>query len=403
VIATYNRADVLISQVREDVTSYYLFDGHGDVRALINEEGRISDKYRYNAYGELVERSGETENHYLYTGEYYDGTSNLYYLRARYMNPSTGTFISMDTYEGSIYDPDTLHKYLYANGNPVKYSDPTGNFFSGIGSFMATTIHTTLNNAAKLNVMGVISGVTSSAITTFLGGNTDDAIKSFIVGYIGGFGMGAVLCVAAAYGVVVYAQMLLLTTTASVAMTVTMMVYSIIHKKNKEVIVYSVLSVLSLLSLYQSYNLCASLDIIGDTGFITIDYDASTNDIKQANQLGKKYKVPNPNGKKGGDAHQATIRNIKPTTKGGRIENEVKFDTPDGNKHCRYADAVEIDSEGKIIRIYQVGKMNKNGTPVKRERLAIEDILKSKQYNGVEIYFLPYNMETDPMVYQGGI
>jgi len=252
-------------------------------------------------------------------------------------------------------------------------------------------------------VMGVISGVTSSAITTFLGGNTDDAIKSFIVGYIGGFGMGAVLCVAAAYGVVVYAQMLLLTTTASVAMTVTMMVYSIIHKKNKEVIVYSVLSVLSLLSLYQSYNLCASLDIIGDTGFITIDYDASTNDIKQANQLGKKYKVPNPNGKKGGDAHQATIRNIKPTTKGGRIENEVKFDTPDGNKHCRYADAVEIDSEGKIIRIYQVGKMNKNGTPVKRERLAIEDILKSKQYNGVEIYFLPYNMETDPMVYQGGI
>ncbi len=27
----------------------------------------------------------------------------------------------MDTYERSIYDPDTLHKYLYANGNPVTY------------------------------------------------------------------------------------------------------------------------------------------------------------------------------------------------------------------------------------------------------------------------------------------
>ncbi len=132
VIATYNRADALISQVRDETTSYYLFDGHGDVRALINEEGRISDKYRYNAYGELVERSGETENHYLYTGEYYDGTSNLYYLRARYINPSTGTFISMDTYEGSIYDPDTLHKYLYANGNPVKYSDPSGNMFGAV-------------------------------------------------------------------------------------------------------------------------------------------------------------------------------------------------------------------------------------------------------------------------------
>jgi len=167
--------------------------------------------------------------------------------------------------------------------------------------------------------------------------------------------------------------------------------------------VYSVLSVLSLLSLYQSYNLCASLDIIGDTGFITIDYDASTNDIKQANQIGKKYKVPNPNGKKGGDAHQSTIRNIKPTQEGGKIVTERRYDTTGGYKKYRFADAVEIDSEGKIIRIYQAGKMNKNGTPVKRERLAIEDILGSDDYNGVEIYFLPYNMDADPVIYQGGI
>ena len=198
------------------------------------------------------------------------------------MNPSTGTFISMDTYEGSIYDPDTLHKYLYANGNPVKYSDPTGNFFSGIGSFMATTIHTTLNNAAKLNVMGVISGVTSSAITTFLGGNTDDAIKSFIVGYIGGFGMGAVLCVAAAYGVVVYAQMLLLTTTASVAMTVTMMVYSVITHKEKETLVYGTLAIVSLISLYQAYNLYGSITIIGSKGSAKIGWEYSNPEKVQA-------------------------------------------------------------------------------------------------------------------------
>ena len=42
------------------------------------------------------------------------------------MNPSTGTFISMDSYQGSIYDPVTLHKYLYANANPVMYTDPSG-------------------------------------------------------------------------------------------------------------------------------------------------------------------------------------------------------------------------------------------------------------------------------------
>lgn len=42
------------------------------------------------------------------------------------MNPSTGTFISMDSYQGSIYDPVSLHKYLYANANPVMYTDSSG-------------------------------------------------------------------------------------------------------------------------------------------------------------------------------------------------------------------------------------------------------------------------------------
>jgi hypothetical protein len=32
----------------------------------------------------------------------------------------------MDSYNGSINDPVSLHKYLYANANPVMYSDPSG-------------------------------------------------------------------------------------------------------------------------------------------------------------------------------------------------------------------------------------------------------------------------------------
>ena len=42
------------------------------------------------------------------------------------MDPSTGTFTTMDTYQGSIFDPVSLHKYLYANANPVTYVDPSG-------------------------------------------------------------------------------------------------------------------------------------------------------------------------------------------------------------------------------------------------------------------------------------
>lgn len=43
------------------------------------------------------------------------------------MDTNTGRFISQDTYQGSTADPDSLHKYLYVNSNPVMYSDPNGN------------------------------------------------------------------------------------------------------------------------------------------------------------------------------------------------------------------------------------------------------------------------------------
>ena len=42
------------------------------------------------------------------------------------MDPVTGTFTSMDTYAGSLSEPMSLHKYLFANSNPVMYSDPSG-------------------------------------------------------------------------------------------------------------------------------------------------------------------------------------------------------------------------------------------------------------------------------------
>jgi RHS repeat-associated protein len=45
---------------------------------------------------------------------------------ARYYNPATGRFLSRDPEDGNITDPATLHKYLYANGDPVNMVDPRG-------------------------------------------------------------------------------------------------------------------------------------------------------------------------------------------------------------------------------------------------------------------------------------
>ncbi len=62
----------------------------------------------------------------FYRGEQYDADLGLYYLRARYYNPGTGRFLSRDPEEGKARKTKTLHKYLYAGGDPVNAVDPTG-------------------------------------------------------------------------------------------------------------------------------------------------------------------------------------------------------------------------------------------------------------------------------------
>jgi len=59
---------------------------------------------------------------------------NQGFLRPRYLNPDSGRFWTRDSYEGDLYDPVSLHKYLYASSDPVEYIDPSG--FMTLGEVM---------------------------------------------------------------------------------------------------------------------------------------------------------------------------------------------------------------------------------------------------------------------------
>jgi RHS repeat-associated protein len=74
----------------------------------------------------LIAYTGSTPNDYLHAGQQWDSDLGLYYNRARYLNPNTGRFWTMDTYEGSQDDPLSLHKYLYCSANSVNGIDPSG-------------------------------------------------------------------------------------------------------------------------------------------------------------------------------------------------------------------------------------------------------------------------------------
>jgi RHS repeat-associated protein len=106
--------------------SFYIYDGRGTVRMLASLAGAVTDTYEYDAFGNLLAKTGATPNVYLYRGERYDPDLKLYYLRARWYNPVTGRFMTRDPYAGSPYDPASLHRYNYARSNPSNFVDPSG-------------------------------------------------------------------------------------------------------------------------------------------------------------------------------------------------------------------------------------------------------------------------------------
>ena len=93
---------------------------------MTNLSGAVTGTYEYDAFGNEVSYTGTTPNNYLYRGEQWDPDLGLYYLRARYMNPLTGRFLSRDPKPGHIEIPRSLHKYLYASDDPVNRIDPRG-------------------------------------------------------------------------------------------------------------------------------------------------------------------------------------------------------------------------------------------------------------------------------------
>ncbi|MBQ7262124.1 MAG: hypothetical protein IJR14_00240, partial [Synergistaceae bacterium] len=185
--AYYTRGgDVLISMSRGNAKSWYLFDGHGSVRMLADASGQITDGWTYDAWGELTSRTGVTENAYLYAGERFDRTTELYQLRARYMDPKTGTFLSMDPWQGNRHDPITLHKYLYANADPVNNVDPTGMMPTLAGIMSALHVDAILHGGVVMKVSAVLGLLSAGAYGVQFAFAMKDLVVSVLAGDIEG-------------------------------------------------------------------------------------------------------------------------------------------------------------------------------------------------------------------------
>jgi RHS repeat-associated protein len=101
--------------------TYLHHDQLGSTRLLTDASGNVTGTYSFDAYGVITGRTGTTRTNLLYAGQYRDGESGLYYLRARYYDPTTAQFLTRDPAVTSTRQP-----YTYALDNALNYSDATG-------------------------------------------------------------------------------------------------------------------------------------------------------------------------------------------------------------------------------------------------------------------------------------
>lgn len=125
----YEGIDNLAAQLRHDradSTYYYLEDYSRNVLALVARTGAgnaIDNQYRYEPFGGVQGNNpSSVPNSMQFAGREYDVETQLYYDRARYIDPALGRFVSEDP----IGLAGGMNLYAFVGNDPVNGWDPSG-------------------------------------------------------------------------------------------------------------------------------------------------------------------------------------------------------------------------------------------------------------------------------------
>lgn len=102
--------------IAAEKVTYYYTDASGTPLATTDANGVIQTISDTSPYGRPVLGDASSEN---YTSHMRDTESGLVYMQARYYDPIAGRFYSPDPDGG-------MNRYVYASGNPITFTDPTG-------------------------------------------------------------------------------------------------------------------------------------------------------------------------------------------------------------------------------------------------------------------------------------
>jgi RHS repeat-associated protein len=100
--------------------TYLHHDQLGSTRTITGSNGALVASATYDAYGTPTATTG-TQSRLGYAGQYTDSETGLQYLRARYYEPATGQFLSIDPVL-----PLTRDAFGYASRRPLNMIDASG-------------------------------------------------------------------------------------------------------------------------------------------------------------------------------------------------------------------------------------------------------------------------------------
>ncbi len=116
-IRRYIYGDGPVAMQTPTATYFYHLDPLGSVAEMSDSNGNIVAAYHYDGFGNVVtDGANPPANPLLFQGQYFDSGTGLYYMRARYYDPTVGRFIQRDPSPRRLATPPSRRMCSPATG-----------------------------------------------------------------------------------------------------------------------------------------------------------------------------------------------------------------------------------------------------------------------------------------------
>ena len=173
-----------------DETRYLHRDALGSIDTITNGQGSIVERMGYAPYG--ARRLGDWTtvgglNLDLYTNRGFTGHEHieemgLIHMNGRVYDPELGRFLSADPNIQFPHASQSYNRYSYVLNNPLKYTDPSGYFLSGlfksVGKF--------LKKYGRVIIAIAAAAIIGPAVAGIWGGLTGAVIGGAAAGFVSG-------------------------------------------------------------------------------------------------------------------------------------------------------------------------------------------------------------------------